>query len=147
VILDPETACSLIFKIRRLHGKELAEPDGADGSNDVDDGMDDVLVDGLDEGNLAEIRGLLEGMESEQREEFVALMLLGRDPDLYDDLESAKAGARDLGTPILEFIQSDSAAAEYLADGLAAAGVACGDYGEEAPKRAPAAGGVRNERR
>ncbi len=144
--LDPDTACALIFKIRRLHGKELAERDSADGSNDIDDGMDDVLVEGQDGGNLAEIRGLLEGLESEQMEEFVGLMLLGRDPDAYENLNAAKAAARDFSTPVLEFLQSDAAAAEYLAMGLEAEGVECGGYGD-APALAPADAGTRDERR
>ena len=49
MILDPDTACALIFKIRRLHGKEAAGPDVL-ASNDVDEGqpagasMDDALA-------------------------------------------------------------------------------------------------------
>lgn len=144
--LDPDTAAALIFKIRRLHGKELAELDGADGSNDVDDGMDDVLVEGLDRGNLAEIRGFLEGLESEQLEELVGLMLLGRDPDAYENLNAAKAASRDLGGTVLELIEDDSSAAEYLAAGLEAAGFAVEPYGAEAPKLAPIRTGNRAER-
>lgn len=146
MILDPEIACSMIYKLRRLHGAELAERDGADGSNDPDDGMDDVLVEGLDRGNVAEIAGLLEGMESEQLEEFVGLIFLGRDPDAYENLNAAKAGARDFSTPVIEFLQSDSAVAEYLAMGLEAAGVHCDAYGESVALRPPRSGS-RDERR
>ena len=140
--LDPDTACDLVFKIRRLHGKEAAELDGADGSNDADDGMDDVLVEGQDRGNVAEIRGLLEGLESEQMEEFIGLMLLGRDPDAYENLNHAKAAARDFSTNPIEFISSDAASAEYLASGLEQSGVVCEGIGGPARQK-PASGGLR----
>lgn len=123
--LDPDTACDLVLKIRRLHGKEIAEPDGADGSNDADDGMDDVLVEGLDAGNLAEIIGLLEGLESEQTEELIGLILLGREPDAYENLNAAKAAARDFSMPLVDFIESDPQSAEFLASGMEAAGIPC----------------------
>lgn len=146
MILDPDTACDLIFKIRRLHGGEIAEPDGADGSNDADDGMDDVLVEGRDGGNLAEIQGVLEGLESEQMEELVGLMLLGRDPESYANLHEAKAAARDYDTPVLEFIADDTAAAEYLAAGLEQIGIECDPVGGGVALK-PKGGGARRERR
>lgn len=146
MILDPDTACDLIFKIRRLHGGELAEPDGADGSNDADDGMDDVLVEGRDPGNLAEIRGVLEGLESEQMEELVGLMLLGREPDAYENFNAAKSAARDYDTPILELIADDSASAEYLAAGLEQLGIECDPLGGGVALE-PKETGTRSERR
>lgn len=132
MILDPDTACALIFKIRRLHGKEIAGPDVL-ASNDADEGrphgtrMDDVLVEGRDEGNRAEILGLLEGLQSEQREELGGLFLLGRDEEFYANLNEARAAAREWMTPLMVFIESDPQAAEHLANGLERCGVRCDD--------------------
>ncbi len=132
MILDPDTACSLIFKIRRLHGKEAAGPDVL-ASNDVDEGqpqgesMDDALVEGADKGNLAEIKGLLEGLESEQLEELAGLMLMGRDSEFFETLNEAKTAAREWSAPVLDFIKDDPASAEYLASGLERCGVRCDD--------------------
>ncbi len=132
MILDPDTACALIFKIRRLHGKEAAGPDVL-ASNDVDEGqpagasMDDVLVEGQDRGNLAEIKGLIEGLESEQRNELSALFLLGRDSDLFESFDDAKEAASDWLDSLLDHIQNDPAAAEHLASGLESCGIRCDD--------------------
>ncbi|WP_425409630.1 DUF3775 domain-containing protein [Hyphococcus sp.] len=132
MILDPDTACALVYKIRRLHGKELAGPDVL-ASNDVDEGepnstrMDDALVDGQDDGNRAEIKGLLEGLESEQREEFAGLILLGREPESYDNLNMAKAAARQMSLPLMELIEDDPACAEHLMSGLERSGIKCND--------------------
>lgn len=131
MILDPDTACALLYKIRRLHGKELAGPDVL-ASNEVDEGvgggrMDETLVEGRDSGNLAEIKGLLEGLESEQREEFVGLILLGRNPETYENLNMAKAASREITRPIVDFIRDDPASAEHLANGLELSGIKCDD--------------------
>ncbi|MAW80027.1 MAG: hypothetical protein CMI63_07295 [Parvularcula sp.] len=132
MILDPDTACALIFKIRRLHGKEAAGPDVL-ASNDVDEGqpagasMDDALVEGRDRGNLAEIKGLIEGLESEQKQELSALFLLGRDSDLFAGFDDAKEAAKDWPENLTNYIQNDPAAAEHLASGLESCGIRCDD--------------------
>ncbi|WP_411817532.1 DUF3775 domain-containing protein [Hyphococcus sp. DH-69] len=130
MILDPDTACALIYKIRRLHGKEAAGPDVLV-SNDIDEGqpnkmrMDDVLAEGQDTGNLAEIVGLLEGLESEQMQELAGLFLLGRDRDSYENLEAAKKASMDMNQPIIDLIRNDPASAEYLASGLEKENIRC----------------------
>lgn len=123
MILDPDTVCSLIYKIRRLHGKEVAGQDVLV-SNSVDEGepghnrMDDALVEDQDTGNIAEIVGLLEGLESEQLQELTGLFLLGRNSETYENLEAAKAASMQITKPIIDLIQDDPASAEYLVSGL-----------------------------
>lgn len=146
MILDPETVCSLIYKLRRLHGSELAEPDGADASNDVDDGMDDVLVEGRDSGNRAEIEGLLEGLESEQLDDLVAFILLGRDPDEYANIEDAKAGVEDFSTPVLDYLADNPASVEFLSEGLERAGYICDPF-DGGVSLTPKGGGARRRNR
>ncbi|MCK5748552.1 MAG: DUF3775 domain-containing protein [Oricola sp.] len=132
MILDPDTACALIFKIRRLHGKEIAGPDVI-ASNDVDEGqpagasMDDALVEGQDRGNLAEIQGLLEGLESEQLEELAGLFLMGRDSAGFETLNEAKAASREWSVSLLDYMADEPASAEYLASGLERCGIRCDD--------------------
>lgn len=118
MFLDPQVVADLVPKIRRLHASEAAELDAVDGSNNVDDRMDDVLVDGMDGGNLAEIVGALEGFESEQMEESVALILLGRDADVYASFGEAKSAGRDRDASVMEIILNDPMTAEYLVAGL-----------------------------
>lgn len=132
MFLDTETICSLVLKVRRLHGSEIAEPDGADGSNDADDGMDDVLVDGLDDGNVAEIKGVIDALDSDECEELIGLLLLGGHPEDYEDIEQAKAAAQDFPSGILEYFLENEAAAEYLVGGLEAVGVDCGPINQGA---------------
>ena len=122
MMLDPDTVADLVLRIRRLHAAETAELDAVDGSNNVDDRMDDVLVEGMDKGNVAEIEGLLEGLESEQMEEFVALILLGRDGDTFTNFGEAKSASRDRDASVMEIILNDPMTAEYLVAGLDAIG-------------------------
>ena len=142
--LSPDLVCGLILKIRRLHGKEIAAPHGADGSNDIDDGMDDALLEGHDGGNLAEVRGLLEGLGETEAKEFAALLIWGRDRAAYQTLDDAKQATENFPGAVFDFIQNDPAAAEYLAAGLEAAGHRCD--GVKGVALAPGYAGTRAER-
>jgi len=109
----------IILKAREYDVKESdADPDS--GSNAIDDGQTDVLLDKVDDPVREELLGAIRGLNDEERIRLVALAWLGRGTFGLDEWKEAIATAKSehsrrtaeylLGLPLL---------GDYLEDGLA----------------------------
>ena len=117
--LPMDTASFIILKAREYDVKE-ADSDPDDGSNAIDDGQTDVLVDKADDPVREELLGAINGLRDDQKARLVALAWLGRGTYALDEWKEAVAMARQehharaaqylLGLPLL---------GDYLEDGLA----------------------------
>ena len=109
----------IILKAREYDVKESdADPDA--GSNAIDDGQTDVLLDKADDPVREELLGAIRGLNDDERIRLVALAWLGRGTYALDEWKEAIAMAKSehsrrtaeylLGLPLL---------GDYLEDGLA----------------------------
>jgi hypothetical protein len=125
-----ETVCFIIGKARQFDAKdEVTEPDP--GSNASDDDMRAVLEDHSDDPVALELVSVIRGLNEDEQADLVALAWYGRDGGTFDSWDEARAEAAAahnertatylLGIPLL---------ADYLAAGLEAFGLSCGDLGE-----------------
>jgi hypothetical protein len=86
---------ALIVEARRLDVKE-ANSDPDSGSNATDDGNTDVLTSSnRDDASEKEFRGLIAGMNADERADILALLYVGRGDFGPDEWEDAVALARD----------------------------------------------------
>ena len=89
---------SLIVEARRIDVKE-ADTDPDSGSNPIDDGETDVLTSSeADEGADAtelEFRGMIDGMNEDERADILALVYVGRGDFDIDEWDDAVALAKD----------------------------------------------------
>ena len=89
---------ALIVEARRIDVKE-SDTDPDSGSNPIDDGQTDVLTSSeAGEGEDAteiEFRGMIEGMNEDERVQIVALVYVGRGDFDMDEWDDAVALARD----------------------------------------------------
>ena len=75
--IDPDKVCYLIVKAREFDVK-VAPEDDYEGSNPTDDGAMVILEDYEDDPTLEEIMAFFEGLNVDEIEDLLALMLLGR---------------------------------------------------------------------
>jgi hypothetical protein len=109
----------IIVKAREYDVKE-SDVDPDSGSNAIDDGQTDVLLDKADDPVREELIGAIRGLNDDERIRLVALAWLGRGTFGLDEWKEAIATARSehsrraaeylLGLPLL---------GDYLEDGLA----------------------------
>ncbi|MDR7035351.1 MULTISPECIES: DUF3775 domain-containing protein [Methylobacterium] len=67
----------IILRLRAIEVKEGAtDPDS--GSNPIDDGSTDVLVSGTDDATESEVRGMIAGLNDDERANLLALLYVGR---------------------------------------------------------------------
>ena len=109
----------IILKAREYDVKE-GDSDPEEGSNAIDDGQTDILVDKSDDPVREELLGAIRTLNDEERIRLVALAWLGRGTFTLDEWKEALATARSehsrrtaeylLGLPLL---------GDYLEDGLA----------------------------
>ncbi|GJE61978.1 DUF3775 domain-containing protein [Methylobacterium trifolii] len=82
-----DTVTELILRLRAIEVKEGAtDPDS--GSNPIDDGATDVLVSGTDDATESEVRGLIAGLNVDERANLLALLYVGRgdmEPEEWDE--------------------------------------------------------------
>lgn len=128
---------ALIVEARRIDVKE-ADTDPDSGSNPIDDGETDVLTSSeAGEGEDAteiEFRGMIDGMNDDERADVIALVYVGRGDFDIDEWDDAVALARDRD----EASQGDTATyllgipnlADLLDEGLAAHGDTLVDDGD-----------------
>lgn len=82
-----DKVCELILRARALDVKEgITDPDS--GSNPIDDGSTDVLIDTPDDMTEEEIREVIAGLNDDERFDLVALIYIGR-----GDMEPEEWGA------------------------------------------------------
>jgi Protein of unknown function (DUF3775) len=110
----------IIEKAREFDAEVPADVDEP-GSNPDDDDEGEILFDTPDNPTLFELRSAIEGLNTDEQEELLALIWLGRGDFTREEWPAAMRAARSartgteadylIGTPLL---------ADYLAEGLAA---------------------------
>ena len=128
---------ALIVEARRLEVKE-GDTDPDSGSNATDDGQTDVLTsssmdEGMDDGAEREFRGMIAGMNEDERADVLALMYIGRgdfEVDEWDEaLELAKERDASSGH-LANYLIGTPNFADLLDEGFAAIGDSFEDTGE-----------------
>ncbi len=122
--LNPDVACALVLRLRRLNGKTSVNHH-ADASNGVDDGMDEALSSSHEQGVRQDIAGLIAAMNEDQKTDLAGLILLGCEALHFDDFEKARLKANEVAKPVYEFVTSQPLACEYLRAGLEKQNIAC----------------------
>ena len=117
----------IIEKAREFDAEVPADPDEG-GSNAADDDEREILLDTPDNPTVEELRGAIEGLNSDEQEELLALIWIGRGDFTADEWRDAVRQAREartgteadylIGTPLL---------ADYLEEGVAALGLSLED--------------------
>ncbi|TBW35821.1 DUF3775 domain-containing protein [Siculibacillus lacustris] len=118
----------LIEKAREYDAEVPADP-GDLGSNASDDGETDILLDTPDNGTAEELREAIKGLNTDEQEELLALVWLGRGDFTAAEWPAAMAQAREsrtaseadylLGTPLL---------ADYLEEAVSALGLSLEEF-------------------
>jgi hypothetical protein len=120
-----DKVCELILRARAVDVKE-GDTDPDSGSNAIDDGMADVLIEGSDDPSEEEIREFIAGLNDDERHDLVAITWIGRGDFEPEEWGEALRTARErelrntadylLGIPNLP---------DLLDEGLAALGRSC----------------------
>jgi len=123
-----EKLAYLIEKAREFDA-EVPADDGDLGSNPTDDGESDILLDTPDNPTLEELRDGIDGLNTDEQEELLALIWIGRGDFTKDEWPQAMAQARDsrtaseadylIGTPLL---------ADYLEEAVAVLGLSLEEF-------------------
>ncbi|MCE4224399.1 DUF3775 domain-containing protein [Methylobacterium sp. C25] len=120
-----DTITELVLRLKALEVKEgITDPDS--GSNPIDDGATDVLTSGTDDATESEVRGLIRGLNDDQRANLLALLYVGRGDYDARDWDGALAFARDrqaAGDGAIKELLHTPNAADLLEEGLDALGV------------------------
>ncbi|MBY0611849.1 MAG: DUF3775 domain-containing protein [Beijerinckiaceae bacterium] len=127
---------ALIVEARRIDVKE-ADTDPDSGSNPIDDGETDVLTSSeADEGEDAteiEFRGMIDGMNDDERADVIALVYLGRGDFDIEEWDDAVALARERdeasGGDTASYLLGIPNLGDLLDEGLAAHGDTLEDDG------------------
>lgn len=120
-----DKVCELILRARAVDVKEgVTDPDS--GSNGVDDGMTDVLIDTPDDPTEEEIREVIAGMNDDERNDLVAILWIGRGDFDADDWSEALRTARDRDqNSTADYLLGIPNLGDLLDEGLAALGRSC----------------------
>jgi hypothetical protein len=124
--ISPEKVVFLIEKAREFDAKDA--PSKRDpGSNPSDDRMIEVLEDHPDDPVLAEIAGLIQSLNEDEKIDLVALMWMGReDYDVEDWDQVREEAARAHNNRTARYLAGTPLLADYLADGLDKLGYSVG---------------------
>lgn len=120
-----DKVCELILRARQVDVKEgVTDPDS--GSNAIDDGAADVLMDNADDPTEEEIREFIAGLNDDERHDLVAIMWIGRgdfDPEDWGEaLRTARE--REQGSTA-DYLLGIPNVGDLLDEGLAALGRSC----------------------
>ncbi|GLS43211.1 DUF3775 domain-containing protein [Methylobacterium brachythecii] len=120
-----DTVTDLVLRLKALEVKEgITDPDS--GSNPIDDGATDVLTSGTDDATESEVRGLIRGLNDDQRADLLALLYVGRGDYDAQDWDGAVAFARErqaAGDGALKELLHTPNASDLLEEGLDALGL------------------------
>ena len=113
----------LIVKTRWVQAKEgVSDPDS--GSNPTDDQMRDVLQDSSDDLSREEVREEIQGLDSRQQAELVALMWIGRGDAEPEEWEATVQLAQDVKEqPTPRYLLRHPLVAEFWEEGAARLGI------------------------
>ena len=124
-----EKLAYIVEKAREYDAEVPADPDAQDGSDAADDDEREILLDTPDNPTAQELRDALDGLNTDEREELLALLWLGRGDFDAQSWPEALRQARDtrtttetdylLGTPLL---------GDYLEEGVEALGLSLEDF-------------------
>ncbi|TNC11008.1 DUF3775 domain-containing protein [Methylobacterium terricola] len=122
-----DKVCEFILRVRALDVKEgLSDPDS--GSNPIDDGARDVLVDGTDDATEEELREVIAGLNDDERAELVAILFVGRgdmEPEEFPDAVRLAREREAAGTRTADYLLGIPNVGDLLDEGLAAMGLSC----------------------
>jgi hypothetical protein len=119
----------IIEKAREFDAEVPVDSGAATGSDAADDDERQILVDAADNPTEDELRDALDSLNLDEREEFLALMWLGRGDYTAADWPEAFRQAHDsgsatetgylVGTPLLaDYLEEGAAALDLSLDGL-----------------------------
>jgi len=120
-----DKVCELILRAKAIDVKEgITDPDS--GSNPVDDGSTDVLIDSGDDLTEAEMRDVIEGLNEDERHDLIALVYIGRGDMEPEEWPQAVrlARERDRGDTA-DYLLGIPNLGDLLDEGLAALGRSC----------------------
>lgn len=121
----------LAFIIEKAREFDVAVPADAEdiGSNPADDGESEILLDTPDNSTAEELRDAIEGLNTDEQEELLALIWIGRGDFGKDEWQVAMRQARQrrtaseadylIGTPLL---------ADYLEEAVSAFGLSLEEF-------------------
>ncbi len=123
-----DKVCELILRARALDVKEgITDPDS--GSNPIDDGSADVLIDSPDDMTEEEIREVIAGLNDDERFDLVALVYIGRGDMEPEEWGAAVRLARERDeagvAPTADWLLGIPNLADLLDEGVNALGRSC----------------------
>lgn len=120
-----DTVTEIILRLRAVAVKEGAtDPDS--GSNAIDDGATDVLTSGTDDATESEVRGMIAGLNDDERADLLALLYVGRgdmEPEEWGDVVKFARERAAAGQGAAHEILGTPNAGDLLDEGLAALGI------------------------
>ncbi|GJD48185.1 hypothetical protein OPKNFCMD_0901 [Methylobacterium crusticola] len=122
-----ETVCDFILRARALDVKD-GDSDPDSGSNPIDDGARDVLVDGTDDATEEELRAVVEGLNDDERAELVAILYIGRgdmEPEEWADAVRLAREREAAGSRPADYLLGIPNVGDLLEEGLAGLGLSC----------------------
>lgn len=125
----PLEKLTFIIEKAREFDAEVPSDDGDSDSNPSDDGQSGILLDTPNNGTEEELRDAIDGLNSDEQEELLALIWLGRGDFTPEEWSAAMHLARQsrtaseadylIGTPLL---------ADYLEEAVSALGLSLEEY-------------------
>jgi len=123
----------IIEKAREFDAEVLIDAD-EDGSNPADDDEREILVQSDDNPTEEELRGAIEGLNTDEQDELVALVWVGRGDFSRDEWPEALREARQARSgPTSDYLVGTPLLADYLEEGAAALGLSLDGYEGERP--------------
>ena len=120
-----DKVCELILRMREIEVKEgLTDPDS--GSNAIDDGSTDVLMDSPDDSTEEQVREFILGLNDDERHDLVAIAWIGRgDYEPEEWLTALKTAREREDGPTADYLLGIPNASDLLDEGLASLGRTC----------------------
>ncbi|ACA16703.1 conserved hypothetical protein [Methylobacterium sp. 4-46] len=122
-----EKVCEFILRVRALDVKE-GPTDADSGSNPIDDGARDVLIEDPDDATEEELREVIAGLNDDERAELVALLYVGRgdmEPEEFPDAVRLAREREAAGTDPANYLLGIPNLGDLLAEGLEGMGLRC----------------------
>jgi Protein of unknown function (DUF3775) len=125
--ISPEKVGSLILKAREFDVKDVVtDPD--EGSNSIDDGMIDILLDTPDDPVVREIIGFINALTDDEQIDLVALVRLGRGDGTAEEWDEIRAeAARGHNKRTARYLLGEPLLGDLLAEGLSELGLSYTD--------------------
>lgn len=115
----------IILRVRAVDVKE-GDTDPDSGSNPIDDGATDVLVDGTEDATEEELRAMIESLNDDERADLLALLYVGRgdmEPEEWDEAVRFARERAAAGEGAVREILGTPNAGDLLDEGLASLGI------------------------